>query len=290
MIAGVRELRGKTAVVTGAASGIGRALALQAAREGMRVVVADVDESGLEETREAVAKAGAECVSCPTDVSKRVQVERLERRAASTFDGTDLLFNNAGVLVHGSAWERSEEDWTWQLGVNLWGVIHGISVFLPRMIERGTPAHVVNTASVGGLMVGPFLTPYIVSKHAVVALTEALHHELKLRGAPIGVSALCPGAVRTGIHRSERVRPKDLGAARPLSSDAEHAFAEGLRQGIEGGMDPTEVAAQAFDAVRSGRFWILPDPIYRESLERRARSILAGEDPVLEGGFEPTGR
>jgi len=283
----MEDLAGRSCVVTGAASGIGRGLALRAAAEGMRVLAADVDEAGLEETATAVQRAGAECGTLRVDVSRRADLERLADTAWRAFGGVDLLFNNAGVLVPGSGWERSEDDWAWQLGVNLWGVIHGVSVFLPRMIERGEPAHVVNTASVGGLLVGPFLTPYIVSKHAVVALSEALHQELRLRRAPVRISCLCPGAVRTGIARSERVRPAERGDPAALVSSLEQRFAEGLDQGLQGGMSPEEVAAATFERVRAGRFWILPDPSFQEAVEQRLRSILSGEDPAVPGALDP---
>ncbi len=275
------DFRGRTAVVTGAASGIGRALALRCADEGMSVVVADVDRPNLEETRELAAARGARALAVPTDVSRADEVDALAVAARSEFGSIHLVFNNAGVLVPGCAWERSAEDWEWVLGVNVFGCIHGARVFLPILIEQGEPARIVNTASVGGLLVGPFLAPYIVSKHAVVALSEVIYHELVARGHDhVGVSCLCPGAVATGIAASERVRPPEKGAATPLSSEAERAFAQGLAAGIQAGMPPDELAAHAFEGIRAGRFWILPDASYRELFEARMRSILDGVNPL----------
>jgi NAD(P)-dependent dehydrogenase (short-subunit alcohol dehydrogenase family) len=272
----MRDFAGKTAVITGAASGIGRGLAIRCAAEGMSVVVADVDEANLEETRKLCA---VPAIAVPTDVSKPQSVEALADAARSEFGKIHLVFNNAGVLVPGCAWERSAEDWEWQIGVNLFGCIHGARVFLPILIDQGEPAHMVNTASVGGLLTGPFLSPYIVSKHAVVALSEVIHHELRATQAGVGISCLCPGAVATGISRSERVRPADKGPAAPLNSEAEQAFARGLAAGLESGMSPAEVAEHTFAGIRENRFWIFPDPMYREGFQVRAQSILEGANP-----------
>lgn len=276
----MKDFGGKTAVVTGAASGIGRGLALRCADEGMNVVVADVDEANLEETRKLVGERGAHAIAVPTDVSKAAAVEALADAARSEFGEIQLVFNNAGVLVPGCAWERSAEDWEWVLGVNVFGCIHGARVFLPILIEQGEPGHMVNTASVGGLLVGPFLSPYIVSKHAVVALTEAIHLELQAIGARVSISCLCPGAVATGITSSERVRPADKGDAAPLGSELERTFARGLVAGIESGMSPDELARHAFEGIREDRFWIFPDPMVREAFKARAHSILEGVNPV----------
>jgi NAD(P)-dependent dehydrogenase (short-subunit alcohol dehydrogenase family) len=273
------EFQGRTAVVTGAASGIGRALAVEAARRGMRVAIADVDEKGLEETRTLVAAHGAKALVRRTDVSREADVAALADAAERELGGTHLLFNNAGVLVGGCIWERTPDDWRWVLGVNVWGVIHGIRVFVPRMLAAGQPGHVVNTASVGGLLTGPFLSPYVVSKHAVVALSEALHYELAARSAAIGASVLCPGAVRTGIWRSERLRPADLAEKRELSGSDERSFMEGMSAAIDASIDASEIAPRVFDAVAEGRFWILPDPSFLPMIEQRFSGILAGKNP-----------
>lgn len=271
---------GKTAVVTGAASGIGRSLALRCAREGMSVAMADVDEAGLEETRRLVVETGVSATAVPTDVSKADEVDALADAALRAFSKIHLVFNNAGVLVSGCAWERSAADWEWVLGVNLFGCIHGARTFLPILIDQREPGWMVNTASIGGLLSGPFLAPYMVSKHAVVGLTEVIYHELAAKGVDVGISCLCPGAVATGITASERIRPEAAGAAAPLGSEAEESFASGLEAGIAGGMAPDELAEHAFAGVREGRFWILPDPMYRESFEARAQSILSGLNPL----------
>lgn len=279
----VQELGGRVAVVTGAASGIGRALALEAARRGMHVALADVDEAGLEETRRQAVALGARAVAQRTDVSVEAEVAALAQRVERELGGCHLLCNNAGVLVGGCAWELGVDDWRWVLGVNLWGVIHGIRSFVPRMLARGEPAHVVNTASVGGLLTGPFLSPYVVSKHAVVALSEALHYELAARGAPIRVSVLCPGAVRTGIWRSERLRPAGLARSQAPPADA-RSFLDGMGAAIDAGSEPDAIAPRVFDAVRDGRFWILPDPAFTPAIRQRMQSILDGVNPVDAGG------
>lgn len=275
----MQDFEGRTAVVTGAASGIGRGLARHCAREGMAVVLADVDLAGLEATREELADGGARVLVQPTDVSREEQVTALADAAEAAFGRVHLVFNNAGVLTTGSGWEASHADWEWVLGVNLWGVIHGVRVFVPRLLEHGEPSHLVNTASVGGLLVGPFLTPYVVSKHAVVALSESLHLELAARGGRLRVSALCPGAVATGIGHSDRIRPETLREPRGEASAIEQGFEASLRQAIAAGAPPDSIAAATFDAIREERFWILPDPLFKAGVEARARSILDGTDP-----------
>lgn len=281
------QFQGRTAVVTGAASGIGRALSLRCADEGMSVVLADVDEAGLDETRQLCVDRGARSIAVPTDVSKLEAVQALADAARGEFEQIHLVFNNAGVMVGGCAWERSAADWEWVLGVNLFGCIHGARVFLPILIEQGEPAHMVNTASVGGLLTGPFLASYIVSKHAVVALCEVLYHELAAMQVEVGLSCLCPGSVATGITASERIRPADKGAATPLASEAERTFVQGVEKGIGDGMSPEELARHAFDGVREGRFWIFPDPMYKQGFEARAQSILSGLNPLQTISIDP---
>jgi NAD(P)-dependent dehydrogenase (short-subunit alcohol dehydrogenase family) len=275
----MQEFEGQVAVVTGAASGIGRALALEAAGRGMRVALGDVDEAGLEETRRRVVALGVRSAARRTDVSDESDVVALADLAERELGGSHLLFNNAGVLVGGRVWERTLEDWRWVLGVNLFGVIHGVRVFVPRMLAAGEAAHVVNTASVGGLLTGPFLSPYVVSKHAVVALSEALRDELAAEHARVGVSVLCPGALRTGIWRSQRVRPPQLAHTAAPSRDDERNFLEGMSAHIDTSTEPAEIAPQVFEAVRNERFWILPDPSFEPAIRQRMQGILDAMRP-----------
>ena len=284
------SFEGRTAVVTGAASGIGRALALGAGARGMRVVVADVDEAGLGTTAASLGAAGVDHRVVPTDVSSADAVEALAVACDEAFGTPDLVFNNAGVLVGGPAWERPVEDWEWTIGVNLFGVVHGVKSFVPRMLARGEPARIVNTASVGGLMAGPLLAPYLVTKHAVVGLSECLFHDLATTGQPVRVSVLCPGAVATGITDSERIRPGHLRAGTTEASPLAAAFDAGLKDAIAAGTTPEAVAEFAFAAIAEDRFWILPDPIFREAVEARARSILDGTDPVITTSLDAEGR
>lgn len=270
----MQEFQGRVAVVTGAASGIGRALAQRCAREGMSVVLADVDERGLAELGHELEAQGAEATIVPTDVSRAEQLEKLAQTTARSFRDPHLVFNNAGVLTSGAAWEQTEADWQWVLGVNLWGVVHGVRSFVPRMLAHGEPAHMVNTASIAGLMAGPMMSPYMVSKHGVVALSEALNLELAGLGAKLGVSILCPGAVATGIGEAERNRPRELGAS-AVPSRASELFASAMRKGIREGVAPERIADFVFAAICENRFWILPDSSFNAALEDRFGRILA---------------
>ena len=276
----MQEFEGRVAVVTGAASGIGLATASRLASEGMRLVLADIEREALDEAVAELADGGHEVIGVPTDVSRWDAVEALAEKAMATYGQVNVVHNNAGVVRAGRLDELTLADWEWVLGVNVFGCIHGARTFLPILIEQGEPGWMVNTASIGGVLTGPFLAPYIVSKHAVVALSEVIHHELAAKQVDVGISCLCPGAVATGIFRSERIRPDDKGEAAPLGSEPEKAFFEGMAAGIDAGMEPEELARHAFEGVREGRFWIFPDSMYREGFEARAQSILSGVNPL----------
>lgn len=279
----MRDLKGKVAVVTGAASGIGRGLAERFGREGMRVVLADVEEAPLAAARDAVARLGAEAIAVTTDVSNGPQVEALARRALEAYGAVHVLCNNAGVGAGGMAWELSAADWEWVLGVNLWGVIHGIRAFVPQMVAQGQ-GHVVNTASIAGLVAAPGLAAYCASKHAVVAISECLHHDLTMRtGGQVRVSVLCPAWVKTRIADAERNRPASL--ARPESqvpSPQDQMMEQMLRAAVAGGMEPASVAEHVVQAIVNDRFWVLTHPRSKAAIEGRMQGILDDRDPQFD--------
>ena len=237
----LEDFGGKVAVITGAGSGFGREFARLGQRLGMRLVLADIQADALEETAAEMRAAGADVVAERIDVSVGSDVERLARRAREAFGRTDLLFNNAGVGSGGLIWENSERDWEWVLGVNLWGVIHGVRYFVPIMLEHGEPSHIVNTASMAGLTSGSSMAPYYVSKHGVVTLSECLHHEFQQTGADIRVSVLCPGWVDTRINESDRNRPSGAINVDKLDPMG-RAFRERVSKALKVGLKPREVA------------------------------------------------
>lgn len=275
---------GRVAVVTGAASGIGLGLAERFAGEGMRVVMADVEAPALEAARDQVAAAtGGEVVAVVTDVSRLGDVEALRDRALEAFGGVHVVCNNAGV--GGSTdpmWEIPVGEWEWVLGVNLWGVVHGVRTFVPLLLEQGE-GHVCNTASIFGVFAGA-LGPYGVSKHAVVALTEALHFQLAERQAPIGLSVLCPGAVRTNFGSSARNRPASAGSTRPPTAEQREFQAFMANLTATNGRAPLEVAGLVVEGIRSGRFYILTSENRNEAVRRRAEEILDGRPPAAPMG------
>jgi len=283
----MQNFDGKVAVITGAASGIGRGLARGCAREGMTLVLADVDEAALAEIASELEAGGARVRAIRTDVRRADEVQALADATVEAFGSVHLVFNNAGVMLGGYSWERTDDDWRWVLDVNFFGVINGMRAFMPILLGQNEPAHMVNTASVAGLTVGPLLAPYIVSKHAVVALSESAHYELATLDTPVRISALCPGAIATGIAESERIRPADRAETRPAESESERAFDEAVKHGVEAGMEPDEVAGIVFEALRQDRFWIFThEGIFSDAVARRAKSMMDGSDPVYLYDFE----
>jgi len=270
----ISDFRGKVAVVTGAGSGIGRALALRSATEGMHVVAADVERVALDET---VAMIGGDAIAVRTDVSDGAQVDALADRAFDAFGAVHLLCNNAGVFQAGLLWERTHADWEWVLGVNVWGIIHGIRAFVPRMLAQGDEGHVVNTSSLAGLVSNAFSGPYNVSKFAAAALTECLAHDLKATGAAIGASVLVPGAVKTRIADSVRNRPDALAAG--IGADDSAFVDKALADMTGAGVDPAVVAELVLDAVRDGRFVIPTSPGYDDQIRHRAEQLLDRDAP-----------
>ena len=270
---------GKVAVVTGAASGIGFALADRFATAGMHVVLADVDESGLANAAERLGPRGVETLTVRTDVSDEASVQALAAAAIDRFGTVHVVCNNAGVVSQADAWFGPLSAWTWVFGVNLWGVIHGVRAFLPLLAAQGE-GHIVNTASIAGLMPG-FGAAYDATKHAVVAITEDLYLAMHGSGLPVGVSVLCPGWVRTNILDAERNWPDDLGAEPERAIGSEIVLGH-VRRVIDEGMPPAAVADLVADAVESDRFWVLPHPDFVEVAVRRWHDIAEGINPRLD--------
>lgn len=290
----MRTLGGRTAVVTGAASGIGRGLAERFCAEGMRVVLADVEEAALAETEEALAADGHEVLAVRCDVSSRSAVEDLADAATARFGDVHVVCNNAGVSGGGGPiWETTTKDWEWVLGVNLLGVVHGISAFVPRMLAHGDEGHVVNTSSVLGLGTGGG-SIYSVTKHAVTRLTEGLWHDLRAAGARVSASVLCPGMIATRIVSAERNRPAHLRDDDGPPPERSRMREAAQQRFLEQGMPPAEVAAQVVEAILADRFYVLTHPeMILGQVRRRTEAILDQDAPapaqgLLGGGSSPS--
>lgn len=275
----MKQFAGRVAVVTGAGSGLGRELALRFARAGMKLALADVDEAALAQTENELKAAGTAAIAVRCDVSDGADVETLAARTLDAFGAVHVVCNNAGIAPLGVVWENTVADWRWTLGVNLWGVIHGVRVFTPILLRQDDEGHVVNTASVAGLIAPPGMGMYNVSKHAVVALSETLHHDLALRGAKVRCSVVCPAYFPSGIAESERSRPAALSETRAKTGeDLERD--EKMRRAVRSGrLSAADIANRVFEAVRDERFYVLTHPRILPAVEARMRDILEGRNP-----------
>jgi NAD(P)-dependent dehydrogenase (short-subunit alcohol dehydrogenase family) len=275
----MKEFKGKVAVITGAASGIGRGIAGRCASEGMKVVLADVEDASLAKAESELKAAGGTALAVKTDVSIRSDVEELARRTLEAFGKVHLLFNNAGIGAGGSPWEATWNDWEWAIGVNLWGVIHGVKIFTPLMLAQNEQCHIVNTSSGAGLVVGGMSAPYSVTKHGVVALSESLHVTLQARNALVKVSVLCPGLVRTNIVDSERNRPADLKNPPVELSPQMRAGLEYFKSAVAAAMPTGQVAEIVFEAIKNEKFYIVTEPGWMEAVKMRVDDLMALENP-----------
>jgi len=276
------ELTGRVAVVTGAASGIGRAVAERLGSEGMSVVLADIEQGPLEAAAGELTAAGLDVHPVVTDVSSADSVERLAAETVGRYGAVHVLHNNAGVVAAGPVAEIPIATWEWVLGVDLWSVIHGIRAFLP-LIEAAGEGHIVSTASSAGLQAAAGIAPYNVAKFGVVALSETLALELAQAGSPIGVSVLCPGAVNTRIVDADRNRPASVAAVHPTTAVEQRFKASAGSLLAERGLAPAEVAERVLEAIRTRRFWILPHPGWADVMAERAAAM--GADGHLHSGF-----
>ena len=277
----MREFTGKVAVVTGGASGIGLAMARRFAAEGMRIALADIEEGALEAAAEGLRADGAETLAVPTDAGDAASMDALAARVLDHFGTVHVVCNNAGVGLRGRMWELGVNDWEFVLRVNLWGIIHGVRVFTPHLVERDE-GHIVNTASMAGLVSVAGVGPYNVSKHGAVTLSETLSAELRDAGSRVRVSVLCPGIVSTNLRDSERNRPAAL---RALDDEAVRARAERTPGFSEAGAMPAiapELAAEhVLDAIREERFYILTHEDHEGAIARRMEAILHDGQPDI---------
>lgn len=268
----MQNLTDQVAVVTGGASGIGLALAQAFAREGCRVVIADIEDAALER---AAASLPEGVLAVRTDVSKVEDVQALADAAVERFGRVDIVCNNAGISTFNTIENQTLEDWRWVLDVDLWGVINGVHTFLPIMRKQGTPGHIVNTSSVAGLLSGvPYIGPYAVAKVGVVSISETLRTEMLMAGAPIGVSVLCPSATNTSVMEAERNRPAQTGKEE-RTPDAEEMRLM-IRSGFTGpdGKEPDEVAEMVLDAIKNDRFWVISHNDLQPVIEARFAEII----------------
>jgi len=278
----MKEFKHKVAVITGAGSGIGRAIAERFAREGMKIVLADVEELPLSKAERELRDKGTDVIGVLTDVSNAEDVERLARKSINTFGAVHILCNNAGVFGDfAPLWKQSLKDWEWVLGVNLWGVIHGIKAFVPIMLDQGEEGHLVNTASLAGLFSMPLVSLYHVTKGAIISLSESLYHELSLQNAKLKVSVLCPGMVKTKFMESERNRPTHLQAKDKPRTEIEEVWLDAYREFISHGMTPEEVADHTINAIREEKFYVFPNSQPLEIVRLRMEAILKQSNPEL---------
>lgn len=291
----MESFREKVAVITGGASGFGLEFARTGAALGMKLVLADIDEDALDVEVAQLKAAGATVIGKRTDVSKSGDVQALADAAMASFGEVNLLFNNAGVAPGGLIWERSEQDWNWALGVNLHGVIHGLRIFTPLMLAAAAAnsdyrGHIVNTASIAGLITAPMLGPYCVTKHAVVALSESLNFDLGLVTEQVHCSVLCPSFVETGISRSDRNHSAD-GAGPVAPSRAQLEARSRLEQGVTAGtIGADDVSRITFDGIRAQRFYIFPHPGSVKAASRRFAAILEERNPDYPYSEQPETR
>ena len=281
------QFEGRVAVITGAVSGFGRAFAQQAASLGMKLVLADVDPASLDETAQALRAQDVQAIGVRTDVRDPAQVDALAQAALDAYGKVHLLFNNAGVGSGGFVWESSARDWEWVFGVNVMGVANGVRSFAPIMLKQGERAHIVNTASVAGLLAPPAMGVYNASKHAVVALTETLYHDLRNVSEQVSCSLLCPAFVPTGIANAERNRPDDMRNEAPPTRSQQAADLQLQRAVRSGRLTADDVAKVTFDAVREGRFYILTHPGILPSVKLRHEDIETLRNPTDPLSLKP---
>ncbi|OHC65284.1 MAG: short-chain dehydrogenase [Rhodocyclales bacterium GWA2_65_19] len=276
----MKQFRDRTAVITGAASGIGLELARRAANEGMNLVLADIEAARLDAAAATLGLPAERLLLQKTDVSREDEIAALADAAFARFGGVHLLCNNAGVGLTRVTWELTTADWNWVLGVDLWSVIHGIQHFLPRMLDQAEPGHVVNTSSVAGLLSTPGMAAYNVAKHGVVTLSETLYGELQAAKANVGVSLLCPAWVPTAIHQSARNRPDRFGAAKPAAG-LSAAYEERMGQAVKSGrLTATDMANAVFEAVMEERFYVIPHRKINNAIQLRMDDILNQRNPT----------
>lgn len=279
----MKDFKNKVAVITGAASGIGKGIAEYCAKQGMKVVLSDVEEKALSAAESEIKAMGADILAIATDVSNLDDVKFLAERSVEAFGKVDLLFNNAGVATGSSLWESTINDCKWVIGVNLWGVIHCIHEFVPIMLRQGTPCHIVNTSSIAGLTTYHPSALYQLTKHGIVALSEQLHHDLEIRGTNIKVSVICPGVVSTNIMDAERNRPEvylndpPQCVKNPEPDDMDRIF----REMTKAGMPPIVLAEIVFEAIKEGKFYIFTHPDLKPLIRLRMEGIMEDRHPFL---------
>lgn len=275
----MNEFKGKTAVITGGASGIGLAMGKLFAEQGMKIVLADIEPGPLDTAVEGLLAHGVECIGVITDVSSAEQVQALALRARERFGAIHIACNNAGVFTGGLLWEEPLADYEWLMDVNIRGVVHGIRSFVPIMIEQDCDCHIVNTASMAALTAMPYSGIYHMTKHAVLAMSESLYHELSFHAPKIGVSVLCPEAINTGIAASERNRPQ--AHSEVLQSDAHTLVMGALQESTAAGIGPEVMAQRVLDGIREGRFYLISDEEWRQAANVRLDDIREGRNPTF---------